>query len=431
MLCRAVFGPRMSSPGIRSRHMAEVLSEQLPELEVTLGVPTGSQPVSDPATTKYKLEMYSTFQLPKLLLSHDIIICNDFPPSAMLAFPFKTFILDYYTIYYVEWMENTRDQLRGSSAKRTAWMSGARRRIGAELLYADLLTCANERQKDYYIGAMIGLGLIDPAAYDRDPAMRRLISPASHGVRDDGIDPGEVRAIKGVYAGVKDTDHLIMWNGGILQWYDPLTLLRAMARLKEHRDDIKLVFVGGAYPGLGGMGLGKRFQETVELARELNLYNSTVFFELAWVPYDRIKDFMVESDLAVCTYFDNMETHFSLRTRFVDVFWAELPLICTEGDVFADMVRDRGMGVTVPQGDDNALATAIERIVDDRDFRDECVRNIREVNKELSWEKTLQPFVDFCRNPASSALPKWRRVPLAAGAWAQWFVSRAIGIWIR
>jgi glycosyltransferase involved in cell wall biosynthesis len=365
------------------------------------------------------------------MLDHDIIICNDFPPSAMVAFPWRTLILDYYTIFYVEWMENTRDQLKGSTAKRTAWMSGARRRIGAQMISADLITCANDRQKDYYIGAMIALGLINPEAYDRDPAMKQLVATASHGVRSDPLVPGETRAIKGVYGGIKDTDHLIMWNGGILQWYDPLTLLHAMAKIKEHRDDVKLVFVGGAYPGLGGMGLGKRFQQTVELARELNLYNNTVFFELAWVPYDKIKDYMLESDLAVCTYFDNMETHFSLRTRFVDVFWAELPLICTQGDVFADMVRERGMGITVPQSDVPALTEAIERLIDDTEFREQCRRNIREVNEELRWERTMQPFVDFCRNPQSSTIAKWRRVPLANLAWAQWVVHRAIGMWIR
>ena len=431
VLCRAVFGPRMSSPGIRARHMAEVLSEQLPDIEVTLGVPTGSQPVSDPATTKYRFETFSQRKLPGLMMANDIIICHEYPPTALLAFPWKTLVLDYYTIFYIEWMENSRDSLRESDLKRAWWMSGARRRIGAELLFADFLTCANERQKDYFIGAMIGMGLIDPQAYDRDPSLKGLIATAPHGIRSDELIAGETRVIKGVYGGVRETDHLIIWNGGILQWYDPATLLHALARIKRHRDDVKLVFVGGAYPGLGGMGLGRRFQETVELARELDLYNNTVFFELAWVPYDKIKDYMLEADLAVCTYFDNMETHFSLRTRFVDVFWAELPLICTQGDVFAQDVRDRGLGIAVPPEDPEALADAIERIVDDTPFREECRRNIRQYNREMSWEQTLQPFVEFCRNPESYALPKWRRVPLALGAWAQWVISRAIGIWIR
>jgi glycosyltransferase involved in cell wall biosynthesis len=179
------------------------------------------------------------------------------------------------------------------------------------------------------------------------------------------------------------------------------------------------------------MGLGRRFNETVELAKELGLYNSTVFFDLSWVPYERVKDYMLEADLSVCTYFDNLETHFSLRTRFVDVFWAELPLVCTQGDVFADIVRERSLGITVPQQDAPAVAAAIERLLDDREFYDACKRNIREANKDMSWNVMLEPIVEFCRNPRSSALPKWRRSVLAVGAWAQWAVASAAGMLAR
>jgi hypothetical protein len=49
----------------------------------------------------------------------------------------------------------------------------------------------------------------------------------------------------------------------------------------------------------------------------------------------------------------------------------------------------------------------------------------------MQWDIALQPMVDFCKDPQSSALAKWRRTGLLAGAWAQWFVSRAVGMWVR
>ena len=48
-------------------------------------------------------------------------------------------------------------------------MGGQRRKIGAELLYADFMLTANDRQKDYYVGAMIALGLIDPWPTTKTP----------------------------------------------------------------------------------------------------------------------------------------------------------------------------------------------------------------------------------------------------------------------
>ncbi len=428
VVSRSAFGAQMSSPGIRTRHMVEVLAQELPEAEITLALQKGSDPPDDPSRLPYSVAYYNWRSLLALMMQHDIIIANDYPPHAIAAFPWKTFVLDYYTVYFLEWMEQSRDHLRKNKRYRETYMAGARRRVGAELVSADYISVANDRQRDYYIGALIALGLIDPIAYDDDPSLKRMIGVAPHGIRPDPLGPKGKPALKGVYAGIKETDRLIMWNGGILQWYDPITLLQAMAKVREERDDIKLVFVGGAYPGLQGMGLGLRYMESLKLANELGLYNNTVFFDMAWVPYERMKDYMLEADLAVCTYFNNLETHFSLRTRFVDVFWAEVPLICTEGDVLAGMVREKRMGEAVPQQDVDAVAGAILRLLGDPDYYEECRRNIREANKEMSWTVALRDLVEFCRDPRTSALPKWKRTAMLAGAWAQWAAQRAVGV---
>lgn len=430
ILCNAPFGERMSSPGIRARHMAEVLAAELPEAQVTLAVPKGSV-VPGESDLPYAITPYTVRGLPRLMFQNDIIIANDFPPAAMVAFPFRTLVLDYYTIYYIEWLDLSRENVGGTERRRRAWLEGRRRKIGAELIQADFILTANDRQKDYYVGAMIALGLIDPVTYDFDPGLHNLIEPAPHGIRPDPLPEEGKPAVRGVYAGISDDDRLLIWNGGIVEWYDPVTLMQAMALIVEKRSDVKLLFVGGAYPGLGSVGLGERFKDAIESAQELGLYNSHVFFDLSWVPYERMKDYMLEADLAVCTYFNNLETHFSFRTRFVDVFWAELPLICTEGDVLADMVRDRGLGVAVPEKDPRALADAITRLLDDRDLYAQTKANIRANNTEMSWMKSFEQLVRFCRDPRSSALSKWRRTVLLGGAWAQWAAQRAATLWIR
>src|SRR5262245_23327038 len=133
VLSRSEFGASMSSPGIRTRHMVEVLSQELPEAEVTLGLMTGSEHPGDLSKLPYRVVHYKSRTLPRLLFEHDIIIANDFPPIAMSAFPWKTYVLDYYTVYFLEWMEMTRDSLNESKRRRDLYMSGARRRVGAEL----------------------------------------------------------------------------------------------------------------------------------------------------------------------------------------------------------------------------------------------------------------------------------------------------------
>ena len=81
----------------------------------------------------------------------------------------------------------------------------------------------------------------------------------------------------------------------------------------------------------------------------------------------------------------------------------------------------------MPEYDDAAVAAAIEALVDDPARYERTRANIRENNKLMAWDVAFQPLVEFCRNPTSSALPKWRRSLMLAGAWAQWMTSIAMG----
>ncbi len=43
-------------------------------------------------------------------------------------------------------------------------------------------------------------------------------------------------AIKGVVPGIGPDDKVILWGGGIYNWFDPLTLLRAVDKLRGGAD---------------------------------------------------------------------------------------------------------------------------------------------------------------------------------------------------
>src|SRR6202020_463063 len=48
-------------------------------------------------------------------------------------------------------------------------------RLHAALLVGHHFMCASEQQRDLWLGAMLALRLLDPAAYDRDPSFRSVI----------------------------------------------------------------------------------------------------------------------------------------------------------------------------------------------------------------------------------------------------------------
>ena len=191
------------------------------------------------------------------------------------------------------------------------------------------------------------------------------------------------------------------------------------------------MFLGASYPGLSILGRGERFTSALELSKELGLYERSVFFEFGWVPHEEVANYLLESDIGLCTYFDNLETRYSHRTRFLDLFWAELPVICTRGDVLAQMVDEKSLGITVGEGDTAGVADAIRRLVDDKPFYDLCRANLRSLKSSLSWDIAFEPLVRFCREAEVSAVPKRRRLlPLLSRA-AQYFLALAVDKLVR
>jgi glycosyltransferase involved in cell wall biosynthesis len=87
----------------------------------------------------------------------------------------------------------------------------------------------------------------------------------------------------------------------------------------------------------------------------------------------------------------------------LDYLWAGLPIVCTRGDVFADLVASRGLGVSVPPGDAAALAAAIETMLTDRARHAEAVQRLKRLSDEMRWSRVAAPLQRFCQRPRHAA----------------------------
>jgi len=131
----------------------------------------------------------------------------------------------------------------------------------------------------------------------------------------------------------------VIWNGLIVEWFDAATCVRAMEEVSRVRDDVKLFFLGTQHPDLVTSVLAPPVQNAMAIAKDAGIYDRTVFFNVDWVPYHDIGNYLLESDIGICAAYDNLEARYSFRTRYVDLFWADLPTVCTRGDVLAERVE--------------------------------------------------------------------------------------------
>jgi hypothetical protein len=169
-----------------------------------------------------------------------------------------------------------------------------------------------------------------------------------------------------------------------------------MARLQPKHPELKLYFLGTRHPNpvVSGMEMP---DQAIHLSQELGLYNQTVFFG-DWTPYDQRERYLAEADLAVISHHAHIETHFSFRTRVLDCIWASLPIIITEGDAMAELVKVEGLGYTIPPGNAQAMAESIEKLLAELDSSRFSTAFDR-IRQQFTWERVTQPLRSYCENP--------------------------------
>jgi glycosyltransferase involved in cell wall biosynthesis len=201
-----------------------------------------------------------------------------------------------------------------------------------------------------------------------------------------------------VVPGIGPDDKVVLWGGGIYNWFDPLTLLRAVDKLRIRLPNVRLYFLGLKHPNPHVPEM-RMAVATRTLADDLGLTDVHVFFNEGWVEYDDRQNYLLEADVGVSTHLDHVETEFSFRTRILDYFWASLPVVSTGGDSLAGLIEEHDLGLTVPAEDVDALEEALYVLLADSEYSAACRANAVAVADDFRWSKVLSPLVKFCREP--------------------------------
>lgn len=317
-------------------------------------------------------------------------------------------VADLYDPMHLEILEQDRDL---DPAVRHHRLVDTVEVLNQQVETADFLICASEKQRDFWLGALAALGRVNPVTYDEDGSLRSLLDVVPFGL-DDTPPVQRRHAIKGRVQGIASNDRVIIWGGGVYNWFDPLTLVRAVADLAVTYDDVRLFFLGGQHPNPDVPAM-RMLTETRALADALGLTGRVVFFNEDWVPYEERADYLLDADLGVSTHVDHLETAYSFRTRMLDYLWASLPMVSTDGDGFAALIRENGLGAVVPPNDASALRNALERLLYDDAARAAARVQVGRVAERFRWRTVLTPLVEYCiRATEAPDLQSGVRLPL-------------------
>src|SRR5207237_6226272 len=137
-------------------------------------------------------------------------------------------------------------------------------------------------QRDFWLGMLAAAGRLNPYTFAADPTLRRLIDVLPFGLPDAPTSLTQP-AIKGVVPGIGRDDQVIYWGGGLWDWFDPLTAIRAVAALADRFPRARLFFAGIQHPN-PAVPLMRQVAAAQRLSGDLGLTGRRVFFN-SWIPY--------------------------------------------------------------------------------------------------------------------------------------------------
>lgn len=402
VLSHDVAGASMAGPGIRYAAIAHQLSRYF---DTTLGLLNGTPDQQQELADTYGIpvEVFDEKHCEELFDQADYIF-GQWLSDDMLYYArsrHKRIIFDLYSPVPIEFLLFRYFSSTGFSELERHEVEDTVERYKRYAATGDYFVCSNERQRDMWTGFFLAANVIQqrPGSYTD---ISSLIGIAPMGVPK--TPPEHTQSVlRGVMEGIEKDDFLLLWTGGLWEWFDPLTVVQAIEKAHQHNPRIKLVFMGYTHPNKNVPRMSEA-QKTFDYIKEHGLENTCVFFVDEWIAHEERTNYLLEADAAVYAHKQSLETRFSHRSRVLDHIYAGLPTIATPGDYISDnLITDKNLGV-VAENSVAGISHTVQDLAANPEMQARIKNSIAEISPEFLWEKTVQDLIEFIRvnKPGSS-----------------------------
>jgi GT2 family glycosyltransferase/glycosyltransferase involved in cell wall biosynthesis len=381
-----VVDEKMAGPGMRYLELARALAG---DIDVTLAVPSAtSLQIDGLQLVRYWEERPTSLQV--LVDNSDIALVSTYMVN---KFPFLStthtrLVVD---LYDPTVLENLHYYLNEPISSQQALNQHGVATTNQLLKLGDYFICGNERQRDFWLGWLTAIGRVNPLTFKNDTSLRNLIDVVGIGFPDRELQPGD-KLLRGVHPEIPPDARIILWGGGIWNWLDPLTLIRAWPEVVQKHPEARLVFLGTRHPN-PLVPAHEMAQKAQQLAAEIGEKDRTIIF-IEWVSYQERETLLSEADIGVALHPIHVETRYSIRTRMLDYLWARLPILVTDGDITSEWVRQYNLGVVVPPFETHAVAAGLNALLDKQ--KKEFAQAFEPLFSHFRWSQVVEPLQRYC-----------------------------------
>ncbi len=192
--------------------------------------------------------------------------------------------------------------------------------------------------------------------------------------------------------GLREDWPIIVYQGGIQSG-------RGLERLA-----VAAASVAGAY--VVYVGSGKSERAVRKVIAELKLEERVKL--IPKVDLDQLPDYTRSADIGVQPIENTCLNHYTTDSnKLFEYVMAGLPVVASDFPEIRKIVQGDKLGLLVRSDDTYALASALQRMVQDRSLRENCAANSRMAMKRLNWEAQEYLLVEmYDRLTGASAVAK-------------------------
>jgi len=254
--------------------------------------------------------------------------------------------------------------------------------------YGDYILCANEPQRDLYLGLLLGNHTAKQQAKMSAAQLLATILVVPSGI--DDVLPVIPTARQQL--GLAEDDIVLLWGGGIWDWLDPFTIVDALVRAIPRAPSLKLLFLG-LCRGQTDDPHATRVNELMERCRATGLLGTAIRINEQWVTSSERATYLAASDAGVIGQGDHLEARYSFRTRLLDCLWAGLPVLASGLDPFTAQGIQEGWADARRAGSVEEFANLLVRFASDATWRRELSTAARNARPTYTWECAARPLV--------------------------------------
>lgn len=239
---------------------------------------------------------------------------------------------------------------------------------------ADFLICSGYYQRHYFL-PFLQLAGWDVCSENPLPVVHFSLPPIMPQVADKPKEP-----------------HFV-YGGFFLPWQDPSKPLSKLVEILEKHDYGYLDFYGGPHP-LCDVSRGS----FLDLSEKLENSSRVVMHPIT--SFDQLIDQYSKASVAIDLMRKNPERELAFTTRTIVYLWCGLPVLHNNYSEISPYISDYDAGWICDYEDEKSYETILESCSQNGDMITSKSHNAQKLALErFSYEKTIGPLYEFCKEP--------------------------------